>query len=231
METGAEIGVYNRWYFGGGLTRGPVYSCWTGASMYWVKSSFVLRHGHTILLRRGPECHWWLTGFKWGVYTDDPSKDLTMDVSFEFNAPDWTSRDGRMIDRFVGALGGLGYHPVVAGNTVSFQVGRPLYRPQPATRAPLQSRMQSFNGELVSKYVTLKKQLGLRNNDPNGFDFEKAGAVAHPVVAPVVRHAVKNVRNIVRHVQPLVHGHAGLPDGAELFSAFHNKVWRGAPHA
>jgi len=49
------------------------------------------------LFTRGPEVHWWLTGFKWGVLSD-PSQ-LSVDVAI-------TLKDTAMRDAFIAGIAG-----------------------------------------------------------------------------------------------------------------------------
>ena len=67
-------------------------------------SSTRYRNGEKLLCR-GPERHWWLTGFKWGVLSE-PSE-LKMDVAI-------TCLDATMTSAFVSAAWGLSVHYTTA---------------------------------------------------------------------------------------------------------------------
>lgn len=120
-----------------------------------VMSSTLYRKGEKLFCR-GPEKHWWLTGFKWGVLSEPT--DLTMDVSI-------TCLDATMTSAFVGALHSLGYANVqTSGNKVSFTFGTPRTH-QPRDEMPSQalSAARAANQQIVATY----NGLGLANNDPN----------------------------------------------------------------
>ena len=57
---------------------------------------FTLKRDGKALFTRGPEKHWWLTGFKWGEFTRDTSR-LTMDAEITFD-------DSGMLTAFTTAL-------------------------------------------------------------------------------------------------------------------------------
>jgi hypothetical protein len=227
LETGAEIGVYNRVDAGiTGFERATMYACASDQEIAWLNLSFALKRNGQLLFRRGPRPHWWLTGFKWGVFTEHTS-DLTMDVAIEFE-------HDNMRQQFVNAVTKVGYFPATMGRTVSFQFNKPK-TPQPGSRSTLEQPMMTANKALVEKYVALKKQLGLSNNDPNGFDLHQAGSVARAVAPqvvrkvaePVVRKAVEKVEKIAEKGHQIVHDHSKQQAVMnDMFAAFHNKVWR-----
>src|SRR5688500_7914928 len=116
LETGSEIGVYYR----SAGSSSPVYSLLDATvgqrehdpipshNQFFdcvsdddrlVLSSVLYRNGQKLFVR-GPETHWWLTGFKWGVLSQPD--DLTMDVSIG-------CANSTMRTALVGALSGLGY--------------------------------------------------------------------------------------------------------------------------
>ena len=112
LETGCEIGVYNRASgapFPYSILDATVgkrpndpnpshnlfFDCASDSELLTM-SSTLYRNGEKLFCR-GPERHWWLTGFKWGVLSE-PS-DLTMDVSI-------TCLDEVMTSALVGASDG-----------------------------------------------------------------------------------------------------------------------------
>jgi hypothetical protein len=171
LETGCEIGVYNRSI---GSTS-PVYAvldATIGArpgdsnashNLFFdcakdherlVMSSTLYKNGE-LLFFRGPEKHWWLTGFKWGIYSRPD--ELTMDVSI-------TCLDATMRTALANSLEGIGYGVRTFATTLSFQFATPKST-QPRSLVPaavLQGVEASAQG-LVSAYAAL----GLASNDPN----------------------------------------------------------------
>jgi hypothetical protein len=170
LETGCEIGVYTRpigstgpFYFVLDHTvgvrpydrtpeRNQYFDCAADSDLL-VMSSTLYRNGQK-LFSRGPDQHWWLTGFKWGVFSNP--EDLTMDVSI-------TCKDAGMTSAFGASLRTVGYQNVnVSGNAVGFTFGTP-YTPQPRTGNPLVPTVQAQNKAIVQAY----NALGLSSNDPN----------------------------------------------------------------
>jgi len=171
LETGCEIGVYNR---PTNSTSAPAYAILDGTvgvrpgdtnpshNLFFdcandnellVMSSTLYKNGQPLFFR-GPEKHWWLTGFKWGVYSRPD--ELTMDVSI-------TCLDATMLTALVTALQGMGYSVRTFSTTVSFRFATPS-SPQPRSDTPtaVQAAETTAQG-LVSAYVAL----GLASNDPN----------------------------------------------------------------
>jgi UDP-2,3-diacylglucosamine pyrophosphatase LpxH len=181
LETGCEIGVYNRpigstsFLYGildATVGRRPYdpnpshnlfFDC--AADTELLRMSSTLRRQGTKLFTRGPEPHWWLTGFKWGVLSE-PS-DLEMDVSIE-------CLDSVMTTALVGALAGMGYADVdTNGNTVSFTFDAPK-TPQPRDGYPqLVSAVRAENQQIVSAY----DNLNLTSNDPNTVGDQAAATI------------------------------------------------------
>ncbi len=180
LETGCEIGVYNRTIgqtsFVYGILDDTVgkrpgdpnpshnqyFDCASDSDLL-LMSSTLYRQGKKVF-SRGPERHWWLTGFKWGLLSD-PS-DLTMDVSIE-------CLDAVMTAAFAGALTGMGYAPTTSGNTVSFTFGTPK-TPQPRNGNPqIVSVVETANQQIVAAYDSL----GLTSNDPNTVGDQAAAVI------------------------------------------------------
>jgi UDP-2,3-diacylglucosamine pyrophosphatase LpxH len=181
LETGCEIGVYNRtigstsFVYGildatiGKRTHDPnpshnLFFDSASDSELLSMSSTLYRKGQKVF-SRGPERHWWLTGFKWGLLSEPG--DLTMDVSIE-------CLDGVMKSALVGALTGMGYQNVkTKGNTVSFTFDTPK-TPQPRNDYPqLVSVVRAANQQIVSAY----NSLGLTSNDPNTVGDQAAATI------------------------------------------------------
>ena len=172
LEAGCEIGVYTRKIgdssgiyplLDGTLGRRPgdgaashnlFYDC--AADGDRLKLSLTLYRDGRALFTRGPELHWWLTGFKWGVLARP--EQLTVDIGIEFP-------DAGMRDAFAGALRQLGYRDVqIAGNTVRFAFAKP-FNPQPRDNAPrgVVDAIMQANQRVVDAY----RNLNPATNDPN----------------------------------------------------------------
>jgi hypothetical protein len=171
LETGCEIGVYTRPIGSTGagyalldatVGRRPgdgvpahnlFYDCASDADR--LELSLTLRRDGTVLFTRGPEPHWWLTGFKWGVLSD-PAQ-LAVDVSI-------TLKDDAMRDAFLAGIAGRPYPNLqVAGRTVSFTFAEPFARPQPPRPAPALAAVEAADEAIVAAYTAQ----GFPSNDPN----------------------------------------------------------------
>ncbi|MCB0641330.1 MAG: DUF4474 domain-containing protein [Phaeodactylibacter sp.] len=164
LETGCEIGIYNRDTSdhdlkytlldaalgeAGNPDQQYYYSCAGNEDL--LQMSFTLKKNGQKLFSRGPEKHWWLTGFKWGVYSEPT--ELTMDI-------DITLKDAAMTARFVAALKQLQYNPAQNGNNVTFTFDRPKTQQPPKQNI---DTVRKSNKDLVNAYQALK----LKSNDPN----------------------------------------------------------------
>lgn len=171
LETGCEIGVYNRvttsapfpyWVLdetigqrtGDANPNHNLYFDCASDSELLELSSTLYRSGKKLFCR-GPERHWWLTGFKWGVLSEPT--DLKMDVSI-------TCLDAVMKDALVGSLNGMGYQGVqVDANKVSFTFDKPKTH-QPRDDTPTLIAAVRLENQAIHEAYT---SLGLANNDPN----------------------------------------------------------------
>lgn len=263
LETGCEIGVY-RDDIGRGLAasnpRTRFFECTRGTDI--IQLSFTLYQKSLPLLHpgaahqrgkieglvqrkpdelfsRGPDYHFWLTGFKWGAFAGD-THDLTMDIEMVFP---WTA----MRDAFKQAAHALGY---VTREKDRYSIHLTFDRPrthQPSSRIALQGTAQARNHDLVTKYSVYKTAKKIASNDPN--EFTELDAPTQKV-APLVRRAAAKIQ----HAAPAgVHKlgeaiasartldsnaaaaaarlHGELSNEArsaydELFAFFDKKVWR-----
>lgn len=166
LETGCEIGVYNRpidppFYY-------PLLDAVVGerpydpAHSYFYQSAddadrllmtFTLKRDGVPLFTRGPELHWWLTGFKWGVYSTP--EQLTMEISIALPLAD-------MHAGFTAALTAMGYKFTDDGVNVSFEFATPV-APQPWQGSPLLDTVRQSQQAIVALY----SGFDLPNNDPN----------------------------------------------------------------
>jgi hypothetical protein len=117
--------------------------------------AFRLSRNGTELFSRGPEYHWWLTGFRWGVFSRP--EELVMEVSVKF-------QDMAMQWAFVNSLRQLGYTNVdVSSCGVHFVFDTPRsYQPR-RELAGLESSVVAADRLAVVAY----HKLGLNSNDPN----------------------------------------------------------------
>ncbi len=228
LETGCEIGLYNHTDLLAppGSERRLLYRCANDHEIQLLTLAFSLKRDGKELFRRGPESHWWLTGFRWGVFTD-PTSSLVMDIEIAF-----LPASGDMRHEFLQALKKLGYHPTTSGHKVHFTFHRPKTL-QPATRYALEPRMQSHNKTLVDGYAALKKELGLRSNDPNAFTIarERRAVRAVPKKHLVQPRARKVVNKVVARGRRLLDKELGkLRGDRDVFAFFHDKVWHNTHH-
>jgi hypothetical protein len=171
LGTGCEIGVYTRPIGSvsaaynlldstigqrpgdGVASHNRFYDCASDADR--LELSATLHRNGTPLFTRGPEVHWWLTGFRWGVLSDPA--ELSMDVSI-------TLKDAAMLAAFQAGIAGRAYpNLVVSGTTVSFTFDQTFAVPQPPMLATHRAAIEATNQEIVTKY----NALGFANNDPN----------------------------------------------------------------
>ncbi|MDR1176192.1 MAG: DUF4474 domain-containing protein [Treponema sp.] len=169
IETGCEIGVYKR-EAGKPLDPlekilGKVYQCVPNADMPIM--SFRLLKGDRKLFTRGPEKHWWLTGFRWGVYSE-PS-DLSVYYTVKF-------KDEGMCRAFVGdessGLKGLGYsYERPDSLSADFVFSKP-FSPQPEFRTESEETLRKSNKALCAEYNKIKAAHEIAGDDPNAFNEE-----------------------------------------------------------
>jgi hypothetical protein len=156
LESGGEIGVYNRTEHFWLPSNSGLFACADDADRLLM--SFTLHRNGQTLLTRGPERHWWLTGFRWGVFSEPEG--ITMTASI-------TLRDKEMCNAFRGALTTCGYSGIsVDKTTVKFTFAKP-FTGQPVARGLARGRVQPSNQSLVAAYDAAKRDAGLTSNDPN----------------------------------------------------------------
>jgi hypothetical protein len=166
IETGCEIGIYRR-------PAGPPrclerligckhYACVPNDAMLPMNFSLELKAEGRSLFALRSERHWWLAGFKWGIFTEP--QDLAMDLSIDFEAP-------AMAAAFAEAAQALGYRPSTGptGTALSIRFESPK-SPQPAAKAALRDEVQGLNQAMAAMYSKGKEELGLKSNDPDEID-------------------------------------------------------------
>lgn len=167
LETGAEIGVYvstqNRPLLDTTIgnrphdpTNSKFFDCANDDEL--LNMSFTLNRKGEPLFQRGPEDHWWLTGFKWGILS--APEDLTMDLGI-------TIPKAEMRKEFVASVEGAGYQNItIDAQTVRFTFDRPT-SVQPRLDPNCEMFVRSAkaqNSQIVENYQDLESA----SNDPNG---------------------------------------------------------------
>jgi hypothetical protein len=174
VETGCEIGIYNRPASGSlpplyplldetigkrpvdpDPAHGKFFRCADDTEL--LEMSITLKRNGEEVFHRKQQRHWWLTGFKWGVYSKP--QDLVMDVYIAFPAD-------QMRDSFVRAATAMGYNVTVNGLAVTFEFSSPR-APQPPRDANLLALVRAQDAAIVSTYNTMKQAQNLSTNDPN----------------------------------------------------------------
>jgi hypothetical protein len=171
LETGCEIGVYNRPHVGDDMYKlfdlivgnrphdpEPNHSKFfaSASDAEMLEMSLTLKRDGQALFTRGPEKHWWLTGFKWGVFSR--AEQLSVDISIAFPNPS-------MLGAFRQALTQLGYKSGVDGSKVSFTFDTPkTYQPRTdPNNAQLLADANGTNEKAVATY----RRLNPGKSDPN----------------------------------------------------------------
>lgn len=146
LNTGCEIGVYTT--EGPDLNipdvfKGTFYRCASPEDQLEMACSLE-KNGKILFARK--DCHWWLTGFKLGEFTEPA--ELTMTVKI-------TLKDEKMCAVFVSGLQNAGYSRdeiFINGKTVDLVFDQPR-TPQPLTRtAQTDALLQMKNRLLCDKY-------------------------------------------------------------------------------
>jgi hypothetical protein len=174
LETGCEIGVYTRPFDADprryeffDLTVGErpgdpapthnlYYDCAANADRLQLATTLWRRKKK--LLTRGPEYHWWLTGFKWGILSHPD--ELTVNVAI-------TLKDQTMCEAFLTGVAGRAYPDLqVSATTVSFTFGEAFAFPQPDVADFVREAVMADNARIIAAYKARRRE----NNDPNQVD-------------------------------------------------------------
>ena len=187
IESGCEIGLYYR-RADSLIEETPAEtfkhlhrnrSMWYASSLDYMPIMFSrFQKAGGPFFTRGPERHWWLTGFHWGTYSEPFQIKMDCEITFD---------DPHMCDQFKGALTATGYSFRGGGRSVSFVFDKPK-TPQTRSGASIGSRAQGANANLVKGYLRLKEELHLKNNDPNGIVLPPEFVDKIRAVAGVVAH-------------------------------------------
>ena len=176
LESGCEVGVYTRVIGSSGpgyalldatvgqrpgdgvASHNLFYDCASDGDRLQLQAT--LKRDGQPLFTRGPEPHWWLTGFKWGVFSH-PGQ-LSVDVAI-------TLKDNAMLQAFLGGIAGRPYPNLkVDGTTVSFTFDQPYAVPQQPRPEAVLAAVDAANQQIVSSYDAL----GFPDNDPNQVEAE-----------------------------------------------------------
>lgn len=152
LNTGCEVGVYTAEEQGLNIPEMYKYMFYNCASNEdRLTMSFSLYKNGDLLFSRDDK-HWWLGGFKMGVYSE-PSE-LTMELNITFKNP-------LMCAAFIDGLREAGYPGTdihVNGGTNVFIIFDRPHTPQPITRTPEMDRItQVKNKILCDKYNDIAK--------------------------------------------------------------------------
>ncbi|MBF0361608.1 MAG: DUF4474 domain-containing protein [Oligoflexia bacterium] len=155
--TGSEIGIYERY--------GSVWKCVGDQDMLYMSYSLV-KNGIKIFDREGT--HWWLTGFKLGVFSNP--EELTLEnIVIKF-------KDVDMLNAFVDGLYRVGYSDEfdqikidLSSNSVSFRFSN-TKTVQPSVLYYTKNIIQSSNKEMVRRYNLTKASIGKSDNSPATID-------------------------------------------------------------
>lgn len=186
-----------------------------------LRMEFTLYRNGAPFLRRGPEEHWWLTGFKWGVLSEP--EDLWMDVTIHCG-------DDEMAKAFAGGLAALGYqYTHQESHRVRFEFHQPkTFQPRnDPERRSFYDAVRIANTQIVTQYASLN----LPNNDPNGIPAELSDPIqkvfelfvtgfARQVFTEVANAFSKPVLDLMKvlfgDTGTAVGGYEGIPGGPGL---------------
>lgn len=153
LSTGAEIGIYER-------SERDLIKWDCIKNEYMLQMSYTLKNkGNEVFTREGT--HWWLTGFKPGVYSEP--ENLTMDITISFdNLPG-------MLQPFTSGLENLGYKKSdyrINNKTITFEFKKPKTKQPWADNTALKKSTQKKNKILVDTYEKFKDELKITDNSP-----------------------------------------------------------------
>ncbi len=198
IETGCEAGIYYRQSAqpetAGEKMTGRMYQCVSDRHM--LDMAFSLRKDGKELFSRDWTKHWWLTGFRWGVFSEP--EELQMQFSVRF-----PSREMQQAFIYGGAggkesgtaalnygLNGLGAaYKEPDECSVQFCFETP-HCAQAEMRQRMRKTIQAANYEMVNEYNELRAKYRIYDNDPNGIGkilSEKAGIIEKTFYEKFVR--------------------------------------------
>lgn len=163
----------------------------------WLKMSSNVKYDGKEQYNRYSSNHWWLTGFKWGDFTEDPNN-ISMDISITFDNEQMKEAflygksvsDPHDYSQFTNSIkdfkdhnndndGNYGLLKIGGGKnpykvtenvcTVNLTFSKPKSS-QTVTRALFEQTVQFCNKKFVNMYNELKKSSDITTNDPNVID-------------------------------------------------------------
>lgn len=147
IATGCEIGIYVSDELGLPMKNIFFYSV---DDKDMLDMEFVLKRDGEVLFQRREE-HWWLTGFKFGEYSN-PNK-LSMDIKLTF-------KDKEMLIAFFNALNKVGYKYIdINDNNISFSYSKPKTKQCFARISIINFFIQRNNKRICRKYSEIVKDL------------------------------------------------------------------------
>jgi hypothetical protein len=235
LETGCEIGVYTRPIGStgpgytlldatvgqrpgdGAASHNLFYDCASNDDRLMLQST--LKRNGKVLFTRGPELHWWLTGFKWGVFSHP--NELTLDVSI-------TLKDQAMLQAFMGGIAGRNYPRLkTKGTTVSFTLEQPFAVPQPPRPAPVLASVDAWNQEIVNTYNSMH----FPNNDPNEVQAEFLSVAGLGLLRLPDFYGLSVCKIAIQLGQSLSTMVTGLMDGLKVAASTIEAWWSGVEQA
>lgn len=161
IETGGEIGLYRSTHNDfdiRDLMAGEhgYFDCAPDSEL--IKMSFTLKKNGVDILYREAQ-HWWLTGFKWGVFSN-PSQ-LTMTTSITFNNSNLANNFWNQLSQYSTRT--------KSGNSVSFTFDT-WHSEQPWEKVTNFNNVQANNVNLIEDYMTVRAYLGINSSTPNSND-------------------------------------------------------------
>jgi hypothetical protein len=235
LESGCEVGIYTRPIGSSGpgyalldatvgqrpgdgvASHNLFYNCASDSDRLMLQAT--LKRDGQVLFTRGPELHWWLTGFKWGVFSH-PSQ-LSVDVTI-------TLKDDAMLQAFMGGIAGRPYPNLnVNGTTVSFTFDQPYAVPQPPRPAPILAAVDAANQQVVSSYDAR----GFPNNDPNQVNAEFLTVAGLGLLRLADSFGMIACQLAVQIGRDLASVVTGLVDGLSVAASVIEQWWSGVEQA
>lgn len=175
IETGCEAGIYyrksDRPETAQEMAAGKLYQCVSDEHM--LDMAFSLRKNGKELFSRNRTKHWWLTGFRWGVFSEPEELQMLFSVRFPNHEMQQAFLYGgdcgqaRRPAELTYGLKGLGAaYKEPDEFSVEFCFEKP-HSKQAEMRQKMRKVIQAANREMVNEYEYLREKYHIYNNDPN----------------------------------------------------------------
>lgn len=159
LQTGSEIGIYKNMETDDEDMMTPpellVYDCVKDHDFMKMSSMTIRKKGEERIFNVTHDRHWWLTGFKWGEYSEP--EDIAVEYTLHFN-------DSDMLDCFRNALN-AGHIKSCSGNEITILFSKPFSK-QPESREKIRTVIQAANKWFVDKYRKYKRDHDITTNNP-----------------------------------------------------------------